>query len=62
MNYVLQDHMTYVVKTDIFTGHEEIFISSEDYFSLYICRKTMHFLKLCTVSYESITYCQRKFC
>ena len=41
--------MTHVVKIDTLTGHEETgnlhFIYSEDYFSLHIYRKTMHFLK-----------------
>ena len=64
-------HMTHVVKIDIITGHEGkvvclffVFFAfhSVDHFSLHIYRKTMQFLKTCTVNYERITYCLTKFC
>ena len=46
----VHDHMTHVVKIDIITGREEkggFTFYSEDYSSLHIYRKTMHFLKTC---------------
>ena len=50
---------------DIFTGHEGKRLSafySEDYFSLHIYRKTMHFLKTCRGNYESTACDLTKFC
>ena len=50
--------MTHVVKIDILTGYEETgnlhFILKPFYFLLQIYRKTMHFLKTCTIYFESI--------
>ena len=48
--------MTHVVKVDIITGHEE-----KGYLHFILYRKTIQFLKTCTVHYESITYCLTKF-
>ena len=50
--------MTQVVKIYILTGHEDV---GHLHFILYIYRKKMHFLKTCTVSYESIEQCLTKF-
>ena len=44
----VHDHVTHVVKIDILTGHEEtgnLHFYLEDYFSLHIYRKTMHFFQ-----------------
>ena len=60
----MHDHMTHVVKIDILTCQEEtgnLHFYLEDYFSLHIYRKTMRFLKPCTIYFESIAYCLTKF-
>ena len=60
--------MTHMAKIDILTGHEE---KGNLHFNLNIIfsllnygkeKKNMHFLKTCTVNYESIAYCLTKFC
>ena len=56
--------MTHVVKIDIFTGHEEkgyLHFIRKIIFIAYLS-KNMHFLKTCTVDYESTAYCLTKFC
>ena len=59
------DHMTHVVKINILTGHEEtgnLHFILKIIFSLHIYRKTMHFLKTCTIYFESIAYCLTECC
>ena len=55
-NIPVHDHMTHVVKINVPTGHEEIsnlhFILNFIFHCTFI-EKTMHFLKTCTVNYES---------
>ena len=57
--------MTQVVKIDILTGHEEKgnlhFILMIIFHCIFI-EKNMHFLKTCTIYFESIAYCLTKFC
>ena len=57
--------MSQVVKIDIPTGHEEklvICILIYRLFFIAYLSKPMHFLKTCTVNYESIAYRETKFC
>ena len=59
------DHMTHVVRNGIPTSHEEtgnLHFILNIILSLQIYRKTKHFLKICSVDYESIAYCLTKFC
>ena len=57
--------MTHVVIIDFFTGHEEKgnlhFILNIIFLCIFI-EKKMHFLKTCTVNYESIAFYLTKFC
>ena len=61
----VHDNMTQIVKIHILTDHEEIgnlhFILKIIFHCIPI-KKKMHFLKTCSVIYESIAYCLTKFC
>ena len=54
-----------MVKIDTLSGREEmgnLHIILKIIFHCIFIEKTMHFLKFCTVNYESIAYCSTKFC
>ena len=62
----IHDHITHVVKIDIFIGHEDIgnlhFILKIFFHCIFIEKKLMRFLKTSTFNYERTTCCLTKFC
>ena len=56
--------MTHVALIDFLTGQQEkgnLHVILNIIFHCIFIEKNMHFLKTCTVHYESIAYCQTKF-
>ena len=61
----VNDHMTYVVKIDILTGHVakgNLHFILKIIFSLHICQKTCIFSKLVHLIMKVLHICQKKFC